>query len=132
MNALKLLVVLLSLVAFVISANAATAHRHAKRKAKPAATDSALAAGAKVDMKTARATALAKVPGGVIQSAELERERGKLIYSFDIKVKGKAGIDEVNVDAIDGHVVGVEHEGAKAERKEALQEKKEGTGGSAH
>jgi len=129
MNALKLIAVLLSLAAFAISANAATAHRHPKHKTKPAAAaDSALAAEAKVDMKTARATALAKVPGGMIQSEELEREHGRLIYSFDIKRKGKPGIDEVNIDAMEGHVVAVTHEGPKAERREAAEEKKEGAG----
>jgi uncharacterized membrane protein YkoI len=52
---------------------------------------------AKISLETARATALAKVPHGVIRSEELEREHGKLIYSFDIAVPGKLGIQEVNV-----------------------------------
>ena len=92
------------------------------RTSKPA---TALASEAKVSMEAAKATALAKVPGGTIKSSELEREKGKLIYSFDIQVPGKSGIDEVNVDAIDGHVVAMQHEGPKAERKEARQEKTE-------
>jgi len=81
--------------------------------------------GAKVSMKTARATALAKVPGGKIKRAELEREKGRLIYSFDIRVPGKSGIEEVQVDATDGSVVSVVHETAKKERQEAQQEKME-------
>ena len=28
---------------------------------------------------------------------ELEKENGKLIYSYDIKTEGKSGIDEVQV-----------------------------------
>jgi hypothetical protein len=76
-------------------------------------------------MRAARATALAKVPNGKIQSAELEREHGELIYSFDIKVPGKPGIEEVQVDAINGKVVSMVHESPKAERTEAQQEKQE-------
>ena len=42
--------------------------------------------GAKVNEADARAKALAAVPSGVIQSAELETEHGKLVWSFDIKI----------------------------------------------
>ena len=56
---------------------------------------------AKISMKKARSIALKKVPNGKIASSELERENGKLIYSFDIKT-GKGGVTEVNVDAING------------------------------
>lgn len=82
-----------------------------------------LAAKAKVTEAAAAATALAKVPGGKIASVELEQEDGKLIYSYDIKVSGKSGTEEVHVDAITGAVVGVEHEDAAAEKKEATEEK---------
>lgn len=54
--------------------------------------------------------ALARVPGGQITKAELEREDDRLIYSFDIKVAGKSGVDEVHVDAKTGEVVKHEHE----------------------
>ena len=80
---------------------------------------------AKVSETTARATALAQVPNGSVKSSEIERENGKLIYSFDITVPGKTGIDEVNVNAIDGSVVARSHEGAKAEKKEKAEEAKE-------
>jgi hypothetical protein len=76
-------------------------------------------------MRAARATALAKVPNGKIQTAELEREHGKLIYSFDIRVPGKSGIEEVQVDAVNGKVVSMVHESPKAERKEAQLDKQE-------
>ncbi|HZE19587.1 MAG TPA: PepSY domain-containing protein [Candidatus Angelobacter sp.] len=79
---------------------------------------------AKISMKKARATALAKVPGGKVQAEELEREHGKLIYSFDIKAPGKSGIEEVQVDAIHGGIVSMTHETPKAERKEAQGEKR--------
>lgn len=81
-----------------------------------------LAREAKISLKAARATALAKLPHGVVRSEELEREHGKLIYSFDIAVPGRSGIQEVNVSAIDGKVLGVHHETAKDEKKEAAKE----------
>lgn len=79
----------------------------------------------KVKESTARATALAKVPGAKIRSHELEFEGGRWIWSYDLKTAGKSGIDEVNVDANTGEVVGgVEHEGPKAEAKEKAAEAK--------
>jgi uncharacterized membrane protein YkoI len=91
---------------------------------KKAESQSTLRKEAKISEKTARATALKEVPNGKIKSSELERENGKLIYSFDIAVAGKTGIEEVNVDAVDGSIVAHEHETAAAEKKEAAQEKK--------
>ena len=81
-----------------------------------------LAKKAKVSLDTARTTALAKVPNGTVRSEELEKEHGKLIYSFDIAVPGKSGIEEVNVNAITGKVVNKHHESAASERKEAAKE----------
>ncbi len=78
---------------------------------------------AKVTPSAATSTALAKVPGGKVQSAEIEKEDGKLVYSFDIKVTGKSGIEEVLVDAMSGAVVSVEHESAADEAKEAADDK---------
>jgi uncharacterized membrane protein YkoI len=95
------------------------------RTMKKEESQAALQKEAKVSEATARATALAQVPNGVFKSSELERENGKLIYSFDITVPGKTGIEEINVNAIDGSVVNHEHENAKAEKKEAAQEAKE-------
>lgn len=54
--------------------------------------------------------ALGRVPGGRITKGEIEEENGRLIYSFDVKLEGRAGIEEVHVDARDGAVVSVEHE----------------------
>ncbi len=41
--------------------------------------------------------ALAKVPGATVRSVELEREHGRLIYSFDLHVLGQSGVEEGNV-----------------------------------
>ncbi len=89
-----------------------------------AADDPKLVSEAKVTETTARATALARVPHGTVKSEELEREKGHLIYSYDIQVAGKNGIDEVNVDAMTGRVLAVHHEGPKEEGKEARELRK--------
>ena len=114
-----LLVIGLLTIGPIVGAEAAGTRRQPARGAKP---NSALAGQAKVSMQTAKTTALAKVPGGKFKAGELERENGKLIYSFEIVVAGKSGIEEVNVDAISGKVLSVAHEGVRAESKEARQE----------
>lgn len=78
-----------------------------------------LAKEAKVSLEDARKTALAAVPGGKVQSEELEREKGKLVYSFDIKVDKKSGVEEVAVDAMTGTIVEKKHESPKSEKAEA-------------
>ena len=66
---------------------------------------------AKISMAEARGVALAKVPGAV-RSAELEHERGRWIYSFEIKPTGETRkiVREVNVDADRGTIVSLEVE----------------------
>ena len=91
---------------------------------REATSQAALRREAKIAERDARKTALAAVPGGKVRSHELERENGRLIYSYDIKVAGKAGVEEVNVDAMTGEIVAHEHEDAKAEAKEMKAEKK--------
>ena len=83
----------------------------------------ALAREAKISLDSARMIAKAQLPKATVQSEELERENGKLIYSFDMKTAGKSGIDEVNVNATNGALVGkIGHESAKSEAKEAAAE----------
>jgi uncharacterized membrane protein YkoI len=89
-----------------------------------AETQAQLRKEAKISMETARAIALKQVPSGKIESAELEREHGKLIYSFDIKT-GKPGVTEVNVDAKNGKVISSKHETPAKEAAEKQQEAKE-------
>jgi uncharacterized membrane protein YkoI len=69
-----------------------------------------LVAKAKVTETAARKTAMAKVPKGTATAVELEREKGKLQYSYDFIVPGETDITEVNVDAITGKVLGVQKE----------------------
>lgn len=101
------------------------AKRHRTAKVKKEESQADLQKEAKISEETARATALKQVPNGTVKSSELEREKGKLIYSYDITVPGKTGIEEVNVDAKTGAVVSKSHESPKTEKKEAVQEAKE-------
>ena len=77
-----------------------------------------LLAQAKVKAADARKSAQAKAPGERLVSQEIEHENGKLVYSFDFKAEGKGGVDEVNVDALTGEVVGIEHESKADEAAE--------------
>jgi uncharacterized membrane protein YkoI len=87
-----------------------------------------LAKMAKVSMADAENTALAAVEAKdadkKVKGRELEVEHGYLIYSFDIKVTGKKGIEEVNVDAGTGKVLAREHESPGTETKEKREDQK--------
>ena len=56
-----------------------------------------------------------------VVSGELEVERSCLIWSFDLKVAGKPGIQEIQVDAGDGKVLSVKHETTQQETAEATK-----------
>ena len=73
---------------------------------------------AKISKEDATRTALAQVPNGMVKEAELEKEHGKLIWSFDIATPGTKDITEVNVDAISGQVVSTDKETPDTESKE--------------
>jgi hypothetical protein len=87
-------------------------------------TQAQLKKEAKISLKKARGIALKKAPGKIAKG-ELERENGKLIYSFDIKQSGQTGVTEVAVDAITGDVVDVQHETPAKEAAEKEKEAKE-------
>ncbi len=82
-----------------------------------------LQAQAKISRDQAQQTALAKVPNGTVKEVELEKEKGKLIWSFDVATPASTEITEVNVDALTGDVVSVDKESAANEAKEAAGEK---------
>ena len=77
---------------------------------------------AKITPEAATRTALARVPNGRVQSAEIEEEHGRLVYSYDLKVPGKSGVDEVLIDAATGSVVSQTHESPAQERAEARKD----------
>jgi uncharacterized membrane protein YkoI len=77
-----------------------------------------LAAHAKIAKVDAEKTALAQVPNGVVKESEIEKEHGKLIWSFDIATPDSKDITEVGVDAISGKVISVDKETPEQEAKE--------------
>jgi hypothetical protein len=97
---------------------------HAQGNYKRDIPDS-LAAKAKVTETAAAATAQKRFLKGAIQSVELEHEDGHLKWSYDIATPGKSGIDEVDVDALTGKIIAVEHETPEQMKKEAAEEAKE-------
>jgi hypothetical protein len=84
-----------------------------------------LQAEAKFPQAEARKLALGKVPGGQVKSAELEREHGVLIWSFDITMPNNKNITEVAVDAKTGKIANVEIETPEQQAKEAKEDKKD-------
>jgi uncharacterized membrane protein YkoI len=95
----------------------------AGRGQEEADNEAKLAKQAKITKEQAQEIALKRAPG-TVESGELEREHGKLVYSFDIR-NAKGTIDEVQVSAITGKVVRVEHESKKQEAAEKRKESKE-------
>jgi uncharacterized membrane protein YkoI len=87
------------------------------------ANEAKLAKQARITKEQAQEVALKRAPG-TVESGELEREHGKLVYSFDIR-NARGTIDEVQVSAITGKVVRVEHENKKQEAAEKRKEAKE-------
>ncbi|MFL5539332.1 MAG: PepSY domain-containing protein [Longimicrobiaceae bacterium] len=121
--------ILTAIAAAAVLSAAAAPHAGAQQRgtAQPAQeTQAQLRREARVGEAQARRTALAAVRNGRVKSHELEREHGHLIYSYDISVPGRAGIEEVTVDAVTGRIVTHEHESPAAERAEARQEAAEG------
>src|SRR4249919_260379 len=78
----------------------------------------ALASQAQVTRAQAEKTALSSVPNGVVKSAELEKEHGLMVWSFDIATPQSKDIHEIQVDATSGKVVRTEIETPAAQAKE--------------
>lgn len=81
-------------------------------------SEASLQAQAKISRAAAERTALAKVPGGTIKEGGLEKEKGKLVWSFDIAKPGDKNITEIHVDAITGAIISEEIETPEKEAKE--------------
>lgn len=84
--------------------------------------DAKLAKQAKITMEQARETALIAAPG-TVEDGELEKEHGKLVYSFDIR-NAKGTISEVWVDAKTGKVISNKEETKADEEKEKKDDEK--------
>jgi len=107
------------IAAIILAAPVAFAQQSYKRD-----IPAALAKEAKISEPAAAKIAQKRVPKGTINGVEMEREGGHLIYSYEFKVPGKTGIDEVNVNAVTGKIVSTEHEAPGAEAKEEAAEGK--------
>lgn len=81
---------------------------------------------AKVTKEQAQATAIASLAAGSkpeVKDAELEVEHGCLLWSFDLKIAGKDGVQEVQVDAGNGKVLSSKSETPKQEKAEAAKDR---------
>ena len=116
------------IISAVLAAGSAVVARSASRAPKKqdeVANAARLAKQAKITKEQAQEIALRRAPG-TVESSELEREHGKLVYSFDIR-NARGTIDEVQVSAITGKVVRVEHETRKQEAAEKEKRPKRGS-----
>lgn len=104
-----------------ISVAKTTKGTHCSIHASKGTAQKDLEAMAKVSQEDAQKAALktfhASAHPEVVES-ELEREHGCLVYSFDVKVAGKSGVEEVEVDAGNGKVLSRKHESAAHETAE--------------
>ena len=116
---MKIRNILCSVIAIVLIAGGLAACVSAKEK------QAKLEAQAKVTKADAEKIALAKVPGGKVTESGIEKEKGKLIWSFDIATEGSKDITEVQVDAVSGEVVSVEKETPAEQAKEKEADAKE-------
>jgi uncharacterized membrane protein YkoI len=107
-------------------AGTASAQRPARARAAqhPAAAykrevPAALLRRTRISEDSALKVASARIRGGKVQALELENENGKLIWSWEFTIEGRPGVFECNVNALDGSVVGVEHELPKTDSTRA-------------
>jgi len=92
-------------------------------------SDAQLNGLAKVSQTQAQKIAVAKLASkGTVSTAsgELEAEHGCLIWSFDLLVAGRPGVQEIQVDAGNGKVLSVKHESSQQEFTETVNEKPAG------
>jgi uncharacterized membrane protein YkoI len=59
----------------------------------------------KITQADAQKTALGSIPGGSVQSAKLVTEKGRQVWSFDLKSTSSANMFNVQVDANTGRIV---------------------------
>jgi uncharacterized membrane protein YkoI len=88
-----------------------------------APTQAQLAAQAKVKESEAKKIALEQVLSGSIKSAEIENEKGHLVWSFDIAKSGTRNIIEVLVDAKTGKIISVSKENPAQQTAEERADK---------
>lgn len=102
MSTMKRFLIATALVAGPLAALAPAAHADKHHR---------VAYHPKMSMDDARKIALARFPG-TVKTEELEREKGRWIYSFEIRPTGetKKIVKEVNLDADTGKIVEIDTE----------------------
>ena len=113
------------LLAFVVCTATPAAGLNCSIKPGSASRDAELQALAKISMQDARRIAQAHVKAGSDSktSGELEVESGCLVYSFDIKLRNRTGVEEVWIDAGNGAVLSSRHETAIQEAAERARDR---------
>jgi uncharacterized membrane protein YkoI len=79
---------------------------------------------AKITKALAEQIALAKVSRGTVKSAEIEKEKGRIVWSFDIARPGTRDITEILVDAKTGEIISSQNETPQDQAKEAAADLK--------
>jgi hypothetical protein len=95
---------------------------HPKR-GTPAADLPALAKVSREDAEKIALGAIKAPDTARITEGGLEIEHGCLVYSFDIRVPGRSGIEEVIIDPVNGSVLARSHESARQEAAEQAKDK---------
>src|ERR1700730_8343211 len=80
---------------------------------------------AKITKAEAEQIALAKVSHGTVKSAEIEKEKGHLVWSFDIARPGTRDITEILIDAKTGKIISTQTESPSEQAKEAAADQKQ-------
>jgi hypothetical protein len=113
------------IIGFFGLSGASVSAQEKERSEREGKENTKLAKKAKITLAQAREIAL-REDNGTVESEELEEEKGKLVYSFDIR-NATGTITEIWVDAKTGKVVHKSEENAEAEAKEkAADMKKKG------
>ena len=64
-------------------------------------------AGAAINRDKAEEIALRQVPGALIAGGSIEKQNGRLVWSFDLSKPGSRNFTEVTIDADTGRVLAV-------------------------
>lgn len=103
-----------SLVVVAVSGMVSLAHA--------AESETDLKAQAKITQTDAGKIAQEKVKDGKVKSVEIEKEHGRLVWSFDFTLPGSKNIEEVQVDAMTGKIAAVETETPAQQAAEAKED----------
>ena len=67
--------------------------------------------------------ALSKVPGGIVESAKLEKEGKMVLWSIDVKMPNSKNITEVHIEASSGKILSIQIETPAQQAAEAAADK---------